>query len=576
VGRGGGAVARPRRTCCPARRHRGTRFNLPNQRLSRKSEATTSGWRASFLRRGQGDPVCEAAKPRFHQVAYDSPPQRLLFDLVGDTAPWPLDRVVELTERVRDSAAEKLESVENDIHNVIVGRRDAGEADKAARVRITPLASIGHRHADHALRRILVEIPPNCPLHAGDVAWAFSGLSLISDNGQIIGELAPAVDHRMLAHYGVGDAKPARLWRTVTPAALPQAAARRRIDPIRLAAETRSGAVRLEVKGGEERAVEECRAVDAVAQALRHSGVSVRPSCVRVQREPFDAKGARAEAFAAPPRFAKERLWHVEIAFAEPLSGPLILGDGRYLGLGLMAPAVEAQRDVLVFGLARDARIANADRTELLQAVRRALMALARRDDGSVSPLFSGHETDGAKAGSGHHRHIFLAAVDRDRDGFVDEVVIAAPWACDHTTKAEREERAEFDQVAPSLATIRAGRLGVILVAPARIPKAGDRLIGPGRLWESATPYQPTRHGRRNAELTDGVEHDVVDECARRGFSHPRVEILECSAGPNGGGVSARVRLHFVVAVEGPILIGRDSHAGGGLFETRSRSALDS
>ncbi len=197
-------------------------------------------------------------------------------------------------------------------------------------------------------------------------------------------------------------------------------------------------AVRLEVKGGKERAGEECRAVDAVAQALRHTGVSARPSCVRVQREPFEAKGARAEAFAAPPRFAKERLWHVEIAFAEPLSGPLILGDGRYLGLGLMAPAVEARRDVLVFGLARDARIANADRTELLQAVRRALMALARRDDGSVSPLFSGHETDGAKAGSGHHRHIFLAAVDRDRDGFVDEVVIAAPWACDHRRDVAR------------------------------------------------------------------------------------------------------------------------------------------
>lgn len=79
------------------------------------------------------------------------------------------------------------------------------------------------------------------------------------------------------------------------------------------------------------------------------------------------------------------------------------------------------------------------------EAVRRALMALARRDGGNVSPLFSGYETDGAKAGSGHRRHIFLATVDRD--GLVDEVVIAAPWACDHTTKAEREERAEFDQV---------------------------------------------------------------------------------------------------------------------------------
>jgi CRISPR-associated protein Csb2 len=108
-----------------------------------------------------------------------------------------------------------------------------------------------------------------------------------------------------------------------------------------------------------------------------------------------------------------------------------------------------------------------------------------------------------------------------------------------------------------------------------RIPKAGDPLTGPGRPWESAVPYQPTRHARRIAELSDAVENDTVDECGRRG-PRPRVEMLECSAGANGGGVSARARLHFAVAVEGPILIGRDSHAGGGLFETRSLSALDS
>jgi CRISPR-associated protein Csb2 len=291
-----------------------------------------------------GQIFVQPPKPRFRQVSYDSPPTRLLFDLVGEKAPWRFDRIVELTQRARDGAAQRLKDklpreVEK-VHNALVGRRDADEADKVARVRVTPLPSIGHRHADLAIRRILVEIPPNCPLRADDVAWAFSGLLLVSADGEINGELAPAVEQGMLAHYGVGDAKPARFWRTVTPAALPQAAARRRIDPIRLAAETRSRAVRLEVKGGKERAGEECRAVDAVAQALRHSGVSVRPSGVRVQREPFDAKGARAESFAPGTRFAKERLWHVEVAFAEHLSGPLILGDGRYLGLGLMAPAV--------------------------------------------------------------------------------------------------------------------------------------------------------------------------------------------------------------------------------------------
>jgi CRISPR-associated protein Csb2 len=61
---------------------------------------------------------------------------------------------------------------------------------------------------------------------------------------------------------------------------------------------------------------------------------------VVVQREPFQSHGARAEVFAPATRFAKERLWHVAIKFAEPVQGPLVLGDGRFLGLGVLAPTM--------------------------------------------------------------------------------------------------------------------------------------------------------------------------------------------------------------------------------------------
>ena len=61
---------------------------------------------------------------------------------------------------------------------------------------------------------------------------------------------------------------------------------------------------------------------------------------------------------------------------------------------------------------------------------------------------------------------------------------------------------------------------------------------------------------------------DVIAECERRGLPRPEVELLELNAGPNGGGLAARVRLRFAVAIEGPIMLGRDSHKGGGLFAT--------
>ncbi|MFZ0589937.1 MAG: type I-U CRISPR-associated protein Csb2 [Bryobacteraceae bacterium] len=125
------------------------------------------------------------------------------------------------------------------------------------------------------------------------------------------------------------DDRPHRVWRTVTPADLPESAARRCIDPTR----------RLEqAKTGEERAAECARAAGSVVQALRHAEVRLRPKVIRFQREPFEANGERVETFAEGTRFSKHRLWHVEVEFHERIPGPLVIGDGCFLGLGIMAP----------------------------------------------------------------------------------------------------------------------------------------------------------------------------------------------------------------------------------------------
>jgi CRISPR-associated protein Csb2 len=504
-----------------------------------------------------GETFVQAPRPRFRQVMYDSPPARQLFDIVGENAAWPLDRIVELTERVRNEAARRLKDKRSDeadkIHGAIVGRRDANEADKSARVRIVPLPSIGHRHADRAIRRILLEIPPNCPLRADDVEWAFSGLLLVSEHGEIVGELAMSTEREMLAHYGAGDARPARAWRTITPAALPRRTARRRIDPER---------TRIEAKGGTERAEEENTAASAVVQALRHAGISARTSVVRVQREPFAANGARAEAFAPATRFAKEQLWHAQIEFSEAVRGPLVIGDGRYLGLGLLAPVKEASLEVAVFALPARVCVSIGDREHLLRAVRRALMALSRRPDGTVPVLFSGHEADGSPASSGHHRHVFLAAADLEGGGFVDRVIVAAPWSCDRSVQPGRGEAALFDRVVSSFTFLRAGRLGAFDL---QIAGAESSLFGPSRSWESHTAYRPSRHAGRGKEAASALLHEIAVECGRRGLAKPSAEILQISVGPKGS-VAARLRLQFAVAVPGPLLLGRNSHQGGGLF----------
>jgi CRISPR-associated protein Csb2 len=118
----------------------------------------------------------------------------------------------------------------------------------------------------------------------------------------------------------------------VTPAALPESARRRRIDPARKDQEA---------KAGTEREREQVRAAAAVYQALRHAEVRLRPEVIRVQREPFEANGERAETFAEGTRFSKHRLWHVEVEFRDGVQGPLVIGDGRFLGLGIMTPLPE-------------------------------------------------------------------------------------------------------------------------------------------------------------------------------------------------------------------------------------------
>ncbi len=283
--------------------------------------------------------------PRFAPIFYNSPIRRYVFELReasedADFSAWPLAQITQLVELLRDKAVARLcsalPSQRTEIERVLVGRKPDGANDgpPADRVRILPLPSIGHPYSDRGIRRVLVEISPNCPLYAADVGWALSGLELPNSgagetSGIIVTPAALNDSEGMLGHYGIGSNEAGPVWRTITPAALPESAARRRIDPKHRPEE---------FKGGQERSEECSRAAAAVVQALRHARVPVPVKMIRVQREPFEFNGERVEAFAEGPRFSKHHLWHVEAEFSDKISGPLVIGDGRFLGLGLMAP----------------------------------------------------------------------------------------------------------------------------------------------------------------------------------------------------------------------------------------------
>jgi CRISPR-associated protein Csb2 len=510
---------------------------------------------------GMGKQVfVQPPKPRFVQVAYDSPTTCEVYDL--NDSKWPLARCVELVELARDKAAERLKRAlvgsAAVVDRVFVGR-GAVEADKSSRIQLVALPSIGHQHADRMIRRLLVRVPPNCPISRDDVAWAFSGLVLQTDpdTGEILLDLVATQDNGMPRHYGVGATSPARCWRSVTPVALPWAGVPRRH------ARGRDGDG---IEGGQERADAQAQAAVAVRQALRHSGMCIDADIRCVQREPFEAKGARSEAFASGPRFAAQRLWHVEVEFSQPVAGPVVIGDGRYLGLGLMRPLTggEHQSGLFCFDIEAGLTAAAAE-ADCVRALRRATMSRVQETLGSREPMprfFSGHEPDGSPASDPGHSHLaFVADFARNRLLVVAPHVLQGRPASRH----DLENLRILEQALQDMSELRAGASGVLRLAATGLDRGSDPLFRSARTWESVSEYRPTRHGKR-VTAVEALIADAKAEVARRGLPEPEwVEVSEVRAGPRGG-LAGRLELRFRVAVPGPLVLGRTQHLGGGLF----------
>lgn len=504
--------------------------------------------------------------PNNRQLAYETPPARHVFELRSTTdaegrVAWPLARASSLVVAARDAArarlSAKMSSLTSEIDRYLVGRKPDGSnaAPAESRVRIIPIPSIGMHYADRAIRRLLIEVPGTCSLRSDDIRWAFSGAELFdSETGEMKGVLlSPSVDDEMLHHYGVG--KGGRVFRSVTPVALPEGAKRRRIEPTQQTAEAKQGL---------ERVVEVAGARAAVVQALRHAGVRAPVEAIRAQREPFDAAGARVEPFAQGTRFEKERLWHVEVAFSAPVAGLLLIGDGRFLGLGLMAPAPGVVPEVHAFAVV-DGLDGEPQPADIARALRRAVMARAQYAAGErerLPPFFTGHEMDGAPIRRSDSSHLAFAFDPTSR-----LLLVLAPHLIERrsATEQERKHLCSLDVAMEGFRELRAGSAGLLTLLPRAISEGGDgSLFGPSRVWESVTPYVVTRHVK-GVGAVEALAGDVRAECRRIGLPEARIESLNVRGVP-ATGLTGDVRLTFSQDVSGPILLGRTRYVGGGFF----------
>lgn len=545
-GSGDVAVPRPGTLKSLALRYDGKRRRLRPERSGRKL-------RQRFV---------QPPKALFGRVGYDAPPRRLSFELRnadGGFAPWPLASAAPLVSGLLAAATRKLQDAfpqrAGEYERLIRGR-GARPKDLAQRVRLVPIPSVGSPHVDRAIRRLLLEIPAECPIRIDDLEWAFMGTG--HDDlgaGHVgLGRLVSSTDTRMAERFAV----PGETFRSVTPVAIPEAPRRRIGNAGR--------------KSVPEREREERRAAFCVLQSLRHAGVDNWPATVRLQKEPFDRRGSRADNFAEGTRFSKHALWHVELEFAEALAGPLLVGDGRFCGLGVMEP-VSREVDVFEFDLGTAGGVDERERSVLVGHLRRALMALARDSRGEVGRLFSGHESGGRAARSGHHDHLFLAA-DGSVPGSVERLLVIAPWAVDRRANRPWRDVQRFNAVTRSLKELKAGSGGRFSrLVPVPVAE-GDHLLGPSRMWIGQTEYVATRNLKPRDDGLAMIRADVTAECVRRGLPRPvDVGVKSVVSGPRGGRPAARLDIRFATAVRGPVLLGRDSHSGGGLFHAAKDEA---
>lgn len=513
-----------------------------------------------------------APKPFFVGVAYVPSVHRILFDLRHSDAserfaPERASEVVRLVEQVRDAAVARLTLSMADqaeaITQCLVGKKphDTTSAKPEHRVRIVPLLSIGHAHADRSVRRVLVEVPSGARLQPADVAWAFEGLEVVNHStGEIRMVLAPSEDWEMLRRHYLPKA---RRWRSVTPVALPEGAGRRRIEPTRR---------RDEAKGGAERKQEEDAAARAVVTALRHAGVQARAASIQVQREPFNSKGQRAEVFEHKPRFLKERLWHVEIVFGESVQGPLVIGDGRFLGLGLMAPVRDVVPGVHAFEIA-DGLVGEPDPLGLTRALRRAVMARVQDTVGAkvpLDPFFSGHSRDGGPIQRSQSPHLSFAFEPNAR-----RLLILAPHVVERRAPTPKElgHLRTLDEALEGFGELRAGKAGGLRLVSISGVEDDHSVQVHSRVWRTVTSYVVTRHAKTTT-AAEAVAADVHVECRRLGLPLPRVESRNVRGVP-GVGLTGDVSLWFDRPVAGPLLLGRNRYLGGGLFRAVEESGRE-
>lgn len=274
------------------------------------------------------------AQPRASTTAEDEPNTAgdwLVFEFLHGSRAFPAMRTVEVATALRSAI---FRFADEPIPEGLSGHTPDGRPTSEPHVAFLPLPFAGRAHGDGRLLGVAVSVPNGVNQATRHSLYRAVGKWERQARGRDLKLVFGRQDEiglRRLRGRGLATLRrhswrgPSRHWASVTPIALPR-------HPGRLRGGTSSARARAWLA-----------AETSVRAAVMHVGLP-EPSGAQVSLAPF-VTGVRA-THAFPPfrQPGKDRmpvrrqLVHAAITFDHEVLGPLMLGAGRFVGLGLMYP----------------------------------------------------------------------------------------------------------------------------------------------------------------------------------------------------------------------------------------------
>lgn len=272
----------------------------------------------------------EAARAQAEPLAPVFGPNWLLLELVG-RARFTIRDTLALARAVRGALLYHAD--QDPVPEIISGHASGADRPTSPTTRphlaVVPLPFAGHTHADGRVRAVALVLPTDVGQGEAEQVRSAVRRWLADGRGQLNLGTRGSVVELIEAADAPTSARPdrwcdsSRRWLSVTPIALDRNPGNlRHAVPARRKAAARSAA-------------------DTVAAACVNIGLPA-PVRVTVHTDPLLRGSAPIRSF---PKYAVQGgrlqrvLLHAALEFGEPVSGPMLLGAGRYHGYGLCSPA---------------------------------------------------------------------------------------------------------------------------------------------------------------------------------------------------------------------------------------------